>query len=242
MSTTPVTGTTAWTASSIGGKLTTWSSFAAGQPDGSKVFTRTCTAAPATKAIPEFTYNPANYTPAPLEFASTSAFQTYVNAHKNSMSGTFRVYGPTNDGNQYVDITGIRVAGDLTIVANGPITADQGSADVTALNNDDKLMVLVSYYEPPSGAAACASNGGNPGDCAIGVKNNFQVSNNTATLVYAPNGPIAFKNNAEFFGAVYGANIVMKNNQVTTYDSRVEQIVGFGPVTLEQESWQELTD
>ena len=136
-------------ASSIGGKLTTWSSFAAGQPDGSKVFTRTCTAAPATKAIPEFTYNPANYTPAPLEFASTSAFQTYVNAHKNSMSGTFRVYGPTNDGNQYVDITGIRVAGDLTIVANGPITADQGSADVTALNNDDKLMVLVSYYEPP---------------------------------------------------------------------------------------------
>ena len=39
---------------------------------------------PATKAIPEFTYNPANYTPAPLEFASTSAFQTYVNAHKNT--------------------------------------------------------------------------------------------------------------------------------------------------------------
>ena len=34
----------------------------------------------------------------------------------------------------------------------------------------------------------------------------------------------------------------MKNNQVTTYDPRVEQIVGFGPVTLEQESWQELTD
>ena len=142
--------------------------------------------------------------------------------------------------NDPVDITGIRVSGDLTIVAwDAPITADNGSADVTAANNDPKLMVLVSYYKPPQNVA-CASNGGNPGDCAIGIKNGFQVSDNTATLVYAPNGPVAFKNNAEFFGAVYANNIVMKNNQITTYDPAVEQVVGFGPVTLAQESWQEL--
>jgi hypothetical protein len=231
-------------ANSIGGKLTTWSIFATGQSDASKLFTMTCTEAPATKPIPEFHYNPANYDPAPVEFDCATGcaddFQSYVNAHKNNMQGTFVVLGPTNDPDQYVDITGIKVSGDLTIIANGPIMADQGSADVTAANDDDKLMVLVSYYEPPGGAA-CASNGGNPGDCAIGIKNNFQVTDNTATLVYAPNGPVAFKNNAEFFGAVYADNIVMKNNQITTYDPRVEQVVGFGPVTLEQESWQELT-
>jgi hypothetical protein len=100
-------------------------------------------------------------------------------------------------------------------------------------------MVLLSYYAPPQNVA-CASNGGNPGDCAIGIKNNFQVSDNISTLVYAPNGPVAFKNNAEFFGAVYAGNIVMKNNHVTTYDPAVEQIVGFGPLTLERESWEEI--
>ena len=226
-------------ADSIGGTIKTWGSLAAGQPDGAKVFTGVCIAAPHKEVFPQFIYNPANYTPAPVSFANSSAFNTYINAHKNDMKGTFVVGGSASDPNNYVDITGIKVSADLTIIANGPITADQGSADVTAANNDDKLMVLVSYYTPQPNVA-CASNGGNPGDCAIGIKNNFDPSDNTATLVYAPNGPVAFKNNAEFLGAVYAGNIVMKNNQVTTYDPRVEQIVGFGPVTLEQESWEEL--
>ena len=227
------------TAGSIGGTIKTWGSLASGQPNGAKVFTGVCVAAPHKEVFPQFLYNPANYTPAPVEFANSSAFNTYINAHKNDMKGTFVVGGSASDPNNYVNITGIKVSADLTIIANGPITADQGSADVTAANHNDKLMVLVSYYTPQPNVA-CASNGGNPGDCAIGIKNNFQVSDNTATLVYAPNGPVAFKNNAEFLGAVYAGNIVMKNNQVTTYDPRVEQIVGFGPVTLEQESWEEL--
>jgi Tfp pilus assembly protein PilX len=228
-------------ADSIGGTVKTWSNFVSGQPDGSKVFTKLCVPAPKVEPFPSFTFNPANYDPAPIEFADANTFNTYVAAHKTDMKGTFVVGGSTTDGDNYVDITGIMVSGDLTIIANGPITADQGSADVTAANNDDKLMVLVSYYVPDPNVA-CASNGGNPGDCAIGIKNNFDPSDNTATLVYAPNGPVAFKNNAEFVGAVYASNIVMKNNQVTTYDARVEQIVGFGPVTLEQESWQEVND
>jgi hypothetical protein len=228
-------------ANSIGGTIKTWSSLASGQPNGAKVFTGVCIAAPAKEVFPQFVYNAANYDPAPVSFANSSAFQTYITAHKNDMKGTFVVGGSASDPNNYVDITGIKVSGDLTIIANGPITADQGSADVTAANDTDKLMVLVSYYTPQPNVA-CASNGGNPGDCAIGIKNNFDPSDNTATLVYAPNGPVAFKNNAEFFGAVYAGNIVMKNNQVTTYDPRVEQIVGFGPVTLEQESWEEIND
>jgi hypothetical protein len=224
-------------AGSIGGKVMTLGTQVSGA-DPAKVTTNWCSHAPATKPMPTFNWEPANYQPAPVEFASPSAFATYVNANKASMQGTFVING--GGQNDPVDITGIKVSGDLTIVAwNAPITADQGNADVTAANNNEKLMVLVSYYTPPQNVA-CASNGGNPGDCAIGIKNGFQPSDNTATLVYAPNGPVAFKNNAEFFGAVYANNIVMKNNQVTTYDPAVEQVVGFGPVTLAQESWQEV--
>jgi hypothetical protein len=227
----------------ISGNLTTWGAIANGQSDSAKLFTNTCTDPPSLEPFPQFIYNPANYNPAPVTFADASAFQTYINANKSNMKGTFVVGGSDTDPNNFVDITGIKVSGDLTIIANGPITADQGSAAVEAANQDEKLLVLVSYYRP-IGQAACQDNGGNPGDCAIGVKNNFAPdgSDNTATLVYAPNGPVAFKNNAEFLGAVYASNIVLKNNQTTTYDPRVEQIVGFGPVTLEQESWQELSD
>jgi hypothetical protein len=134
------------------------------------------------------------------------------------------------------------VTADLNIISmDAPITADQGTAAVAAGNTNDKVVVLVSYYTPEPNVA-CSSNGGNPGDCAIGVKNSFAASDNTAMLVYAPNGPVAFKNSGDFFGAAYANNIVMKNNQNTTWDSRVERVVGFGPVTLERESWVEVSD
>jgi hypothetical protein len=200
----------------------------------------TCVAAPATKPLPTFTYNPANYDPAPVEFSSPAAFNAYIATHKTNMQGTFYITG--GGANEPVDITGITVTADLNIISmDAPITADQGTAAVAAGNTNDKVVVLVSYYTPEPNVA-CSSNGGNPGDCAIGVKNSFAASDNTAMLVYAPNGPVAFKNSGDFFGAAYANNIVMKNNQNTTWDSRVERVVGFGPVTLERESWVEVSD
>ena len=102
-----------------------------------------------------------------------------------------------------------------------------------------------SYAAP---ATNCSTNGGNPGDCAIGIKNNFQPvsgsvndAGNTAVLLYAPNGPVAFKNNADFLGAVYANNIQVKNNMNVIYDPRVSQIVGFGTVTLDITRWLECT-
>ncbi len=62
---------------------------------------------------------------------------------------------------------------------------------------------------------------------------------NTAVLIYAPNGPVAFKNNAEFHGAVYANNIQIKNNMNVAYDARLDQIVGFGNATLDIENWEE---
>ena len=135
------------------------------------------------------------------------------------------------------------MTGDLTVIAtDAPIDASSGG--IGASGSNDKLVVLASWYSAP--ASGCATNGGNPGDCAIGIKNNFNVNssslsggNNTAVLLYAPNGPVAFKNNADFQGAVYANNIQVKNNMNVTYDSRLEQIVGFGESTLQITDWQE---
>ena len=97
--------------------------------------------------------------------------------------------------------------------------------------------MLASWYQ--TNPTNCTTTGGNPGDCAIGMKNNFQPSDNTATLIYAPNGPAAFKNNATFDGAIYAANIQVKNNMNVTYDSRIQRIVGFGNVTYQIIRWLE---
>jgi len=222
----------------INGNATTWGNILSAV--GGTSSPHVCSAAPATKPIPTFTYNPLNYDPAPIEFSSPSDFNAYIDTHSSNMQGTFYVTGGGAD--DYIDITGITVTADLNIIAtDAPITADQGTANVESGNSNDKVVVLVSYYTPEPNVA-CSSNGGNPGDCAIGVKNSFTAEDNTAMLVYAPNGPVAFKNSGDFFGAAYANNIVMKNNQNTTWDSRVERVVGFGPVTLERESWVEVSD
>jgi hypothetical protein len=219
---------------SIGGSVRTWGEKTGGGPTGA-LSTHLCTNAAATKTIPTFNYNAANYDPAPKEYASPSAFNAYLDAgHRTSLSGTHLIYG--GGASDPVDLTGVEISGDTTIISmQAPIDAN----GVGGANSTDKVFVLVSYYAPPAGSA-CTDNGGNPADCAIGLKNNFQPNDNTATLLYAPNGPVAFKNNADFTGAVYANDIVLKNNQHTIYDSRIDQIVGFGPVTLEQESWVEL--
>jgi hypothetical protein len=187
--------------------------------------------------MPTFTYNPANYSPAPTEFATPTAFNTWLAAgHAAGLSGTYYIHG--GGASDAVNIAGVSIGGDTTIIAeSAPIDASGGVSDS---NSNDKVFSLVSYYQPAAGSA-CTDNGGNPSDCAIGIKNNFQPQNNTSTLIYAPNGPVAFKNNAQFNGAIYANDIVLKNNLHVVYDPRVDQIVGFGPVTLQTESWTETT-
>jgi hypothetical protein len=222
---------------SISGAVSTWGAKTGGGSTGP--FTPSvCLAAPATQPIPAFTYNPANYSPAPVEFATPTAFNTWPSTHKIGLSGTYFIHG--GGATDAVDINGVTISADTTIIAeSAPIDAFGGTG-VDAANSNDKVLVLASYYTPAPGVA-CTNNGGNPADCAVGIKNNFQPSSNTATLIYAPNGPVAFKNSAEFDGAVYANSIVLKNNLDVVYDPRVEQIIGAGPVTLQTESWRETT-
>jgi hypothetical protein len=226
----------------IKGDATAWGTVSA-VVDGTKSNAK-CTAASETQPMPTYTFNAANYDPSTLHTysfpADYTAFNNYIAANKASLSGTFYI---TGGGASYpVDLNGVAVGGDLTVVATeSPIDA---SAGMSAANTNDKIVVLASWYSSP--ATSCSTNAGNPADCAISFKNGFDMDpsnlgsgDNTAVLLYAPNGPVAFKNSANFNGVVYANNIQIKNHMNVSYDPRLEQIVGFGTKTLDVDDWQE---
>lgn len=217
----------------VKGSVTTWGTKTGGGSTG-PLFEGVCTEAPPTEPIPEFRYNPLNYDPTPFEFASPADFQSWLNSSgmKTQLTGTFYV-----QGTGAVDLSGVTITGDTTIIAlNAAINANQ----VRSANNNEKRFILLSGHAPPPGSA-CTDGAGNTLDCAIGLTNGFTSENNVATLLWAPNGPCAFKNSADFSGAVYCNDIVLKNNLNVFYDTRVERVIGFGSTSLSQESWVETT-
>jgi hypothetical protein len=229
----------------IAGDVKTWGtntgSGTVGPPGA--VTSNICTAAPATEPMPVYTYSPSNYDSSSLhEFGTATApsatavsdFQDYVAAHKTNFSGTFFVNqsGPVNQDVR-VDLTNVTITGDTTIVTNTPIFTN-GMDD----NTTDAILTLVSTYKPPAGST-CDLNQ-DKSECSVHLKNNFDPSDKTAVLVYAPYGPVAVKNNQIQFGAVYADTIEIKNNQSMTYDSRIERVVGFGPETYVVQTWFEL--
>ena len=228
---------------SVSGNATAWGTITS-TVSGTKT-QNSCTAAAVAQTIPPFVFNVNNYPTASLHQytfpTDYTAFNTYIAANKSNLSGTFYIAG---GGASYpVSLDGATVTGDLTVIADAsPI--DMTSVGLGSSGTGDKMIVLATWYS--ASAAGCTTNGGNPADCAIGIKNNFSPSSsnlsggdNTALLLYAPNGPVAFKNNADFHGAVYASNIQVKNNMNVSYDPRLEQVVGFGATTLTITDWQE---
>lgn len=218
----------------VSGNVVSWGSITGGGTISGTQTTSTCSAAPIAMTMPSYQFNPADYPAGTVQqFSDPAQFNTYVSAHQSSLQGVFYVTG--GGASDPISLSGVQIAGDTTIIATqAPIDASQG---IGAANNTPKTLVLASWYQTTP--TNCATNGGNPGDCAIGFKNNFQATDNTATLIYAPNGPAAFKNNANFDGSVYAANIQVKNNMNITYDSRLQRLVGFGPVTYQIMRWLE---
>jgi hypothetical protein len=173
-------------------------------------------------------------TPEAPSATAVTDFSTYLSAHGNSVSGTFVVFQSGTVGQfSRLDLTGLEVTGDTTIFTNVPIYSNNVSDDTS-----NAIFVLASTYQPPS-SSSCDLNQDNS-DCTVHLKNNFQTSGSTAVLIYAPYGPVAVKNNQVQFGAIYANNILIKNNQTMTYDSRVERVVGFGVETYEVQQWLEL--
>jgi hypothetical protein len=227
---------------SVKGNVTTWGTkVGAGVIGPPGTLIHACTAAPATKEMPSYTYSADNYDNE-IEFGTVDTpsatavidFQNYLSAHANDFSGTYFVNqdGVVNQGVR-LELKNIIITGDTTIVTNTPIFTD-AMTDST----QDAIFTLVSTYQPPTGSSCDVNQ--DTSECSVHLKNNFQTSGNTAVLVYAPYGAVAVKNNQIQFGTIYANNIQIKNNQALTYDSRVERVVGFGPVTYEVESWLEL--
>ena len=228
---------------SIGSDATTWGSVTGAGTVGGAVNNNVCTAAPAAIAMPVFTYSSSNYDASTLHqfgTATTSSatavsdFQSYLSSHSNQLSGTFYINqsSPVNQ-NVRVDLTNAVVTGDLNLITNTPIFTN-GTTDQTT----NAVAILISTYKPPTGSS-CDLNQ-DKSECAVHLKNNFATSGNTAVLVYTPYGPVAVKNNAIQFGAIYSDSIQIKNNQSLTYDSRIERAVGFGDATLEVTKWLEV--
>ncbi len=228
---------------SVGGTATAWGTITSSVTGTSSPLV--CSYAAGTKTVPTVSWNAANYPAGTVHEYSFptdySAFNTYISANKTNLSGAFHI---TGGGAAYpISLDGATVTGDLTVYAEAsPI--DMTTGGMGASGSTDKLVVLATLYSAP--ATNCTTNGGNPADCAIGFKNNFSMSstslsggNNTAVLLYAPNGPIGFKNNTDFHGAVYANNIQVKNNMSVSYDPRIQQVVGFGASTLDISDWQE---
>jgi len=228
---------------SIGSDVTTWGTFTGSGTAGGTVNNNVCTAAPAAIAMPVFTYSASNYdgatlhqfgTPDASSATAVSDFQSYLSSHSNQLSGTFYINqsAPVNQDNR-IDLTNAVVTGDLNLISNTPIFTN-GTTDQTT----NAVAILISTYKPPTGSS-CDLNQ-DKSECAIHLKNNFATSGNTAVLVYTPYGPVAVKNNAIQFGAIYSDSIQIKNNQSLTYDSRIERAVGFGDSTLEVTKWLEV--
>src|SRR5207244_1011379 len=100
--------------------------------------------------------NPVNYSPAPVEFATPTLFNQWLAAgHASGLSGTYYIHG--GGANEAVNINGVTIAGDTTIIAqSAPIDAF-GGVGVSDANASDKVLVLASYYAPAAGSA-CTDN------------------------------------------------------------------------------------
>ncbi|MGH2830090.1 MAG: hypothetical protein ACRDJM_06360 [Actinomycetota bacterium] len=231
--------------SRLEGAAKTWGTVVSNGFVGGPIAEHICTAAPAALPMPSFVYNQNNYDPATLHVFGTPDAPTadarlqasaWIAANKGDLHGTIVVFqsGGVSQADR-LDLSDAILTEDVTLVTNLPIYS---AVLDDVIPDHDAVFVLASFYQPESGTQCDVNH--DDSDCSIHLKNGAQVSSDVALLAYAPYGPVAIKNNAEQFGAVYGQNIQIKNNQTLTYDARIERLVGFGAVTLEPSEWREV--
>jgi len=230
------------TGSLIGGNVKTFGTVNnSGGIIGGTISQNVCTQAEPSEPLPEYTFNESNYdsvtyfgTPSLASLTAVTEFQTYLTATGNQLSGAFYINqaDPVNQGTR-IDLTNTVITGDTTLITNTPVFTN-GTTD----NGSDIIFTLISTYDPPAGTS-CDVNY-DLSECSFHLKNNFSTTGTTAVLVHSPYGPVAIKNNAEMFGAIFADSIQVKNNQTMSYDDRVGRVVGFGEVTLEITGWREI--
>lgn len=146
--------------------------------------------------LPTFTWDPANYDPAPTTWSSASDWQ--ADFHAKAIAGT------PYSGHHKINSTGAialdkrwKIGDDTTIVTDGSVTL---SRDVTNTAGATVDLVIVSF-----------STSG------ITFENNVTFPSNVRVLLFAPNGPVTFKNLKHFTGTVYSQSIQLDQNFTLTH-------------------------
>lgn len=147
------------------------------------------------EGLPTFTWDPANYTPAPTTWASASAF--YDAWRTATLSGQ-----PFNGHHRITDTAPVnldrkwKMSQDVTIVSDGPLTL---SREISNAGSSTLTLVVISF-----------STSG------ITVTNDVTIPNSIRVLLFAPNGPVRFLNLKNFTGAVFGQSIQVDQNFTLT--------------------------
>jgi hypothetical protein len=221
---------------------------------------------PTPATFPAFTFDPSNYssdTSDPLHLQcypsggtcgsndatdAVSTFQSYVTTHKANLTGTFAVWQRTPTSATAINLDGITLGGDFTLITNAPVNFGNTSTIATTASSAD--LVVVSTYQPTGSCTAALVNTGSA-DCSIYGKNAIEFDagdlsdpdDGVVGLLYTT-GQMAFVNSANNLastgeGALYAQAMDFKNGYDIIYNSRVERILGFGN-TYEQTLWQEI--
>ncbi len=210
---------------------------------------RTLTEPPAVVPLPAFTFDPTNYpslncypSGGTCGAANTSptAVTQFAAVSRSNMAGTYAIWQTQPTKTTRVDLDGMSLGGDLTIITNAPI--DLGNTGTITTSVPGVTVVIVSLYVPPTGTT-CTTNGG---DCSIYGKNSIVFDSGSSTdpddgvagVLYTP-GKMAFKNSSNSAeGALYAGSMDIKNGFDIVYNSRLERILGFGSA-LQQTLWRE---
>ncbi|MGH2629583.1 MAG: hypothetical protein ACRDHI_03355 [Actinomycetota bacterium] len=211
------------------------------------------TAAPPVIPLPTFTFDPANYPdvncyPSVPSCDETNTSATAVStanvaidAVRTTMSGDWAIWQQSPSQSTVVDLDGIVLDGDTTIVTNAPIDFGNTSSIELAAGVEAANLIVISLYVP---TGTCGTNGG---DCSIYGKNAIEFdradltdpNDGVAGLLYTT-GKMAFKNKGvPGEGALYAGSMDIKNGFDIVYNSRIEKVLGFG-TALETVLWEEL--
>jgi hypothetical protein len=231
----------------------------------------TSSSQPVPVTFPSFTFDPTSYSsdssdplrlqcyPTTTPITSCSAndatdavtnFNSYVAAHKTALTGTFAVWQRSASSSTAINLDGIQLSGDFTLITNAPVTFGNTSTVTTTSSSVTADLFVVSTYQPTGSCTAALVNTGGA-DCSIYGKNSVEFDSGVQSdpndgvvgLLYTT-GKMAFVNSSNNVadvgdGALYAQSMDFKNGFNVIYNSRVERVLGFG-ASYEQVLWQEL--
>jgi hypothetical protein len=226
----------------------------------------TSSSQPAPVSFPQFTFDPDNYSsdaadPMHLQCYPTggtcgsndsttavSDFNTYLTTHETSLTGTFAVWQRSPSSSTYIDLDGITLGGDVTLVTNAPINFGNTSTVTTTSSSVASDLSVITTYQP-TGSCTAALVITDSADCSIYGKNAIEFDagdpndpdDGVVALLYTT-GKMAFGNGPQpdvGNGALYSQSMDFKNSFNVIYNARVERVLGFG-ASYQQVLWQEL--